>query len=145
MISTFKFLSNWRTMFWVISQEQHGIKTVKFIETSSCFYSFTYEKKNILSSSSYQWVDFFVNLLADRKAVYSTPKYFLLAWDKNETSIFSLCIRYKWINSIDSSTKLSLTRQGKPRKLQFFISFIMRKIGNFTLEQYSKSQFSISV
>ena len=111
LISTLKFLSNWKTMFWVISQEQHSIKTLEFTETSSYFYSFTYEK-NIFSSSSYQWVDFFVNLLADRKAVDSTPKYSLLAGDKNQASIFSPSIRYKWVNSIDWSTKLSLTRQG---------------------------------
>ena len=44
-------------------------------------------KKNIFSSSSYQWVDFFVNLLADRKAVDSTPKYSLLAGDNNQASM----------------------------------------------------------
>ena len=108
LISSLKFLSNCKTMFWVISQEQHSIKALEFTETNSYFYSFTYEK-NIFSSSSYQWVDFFVNLLADRKAVDSTPKYSLLAGDKNQASIFSPSIRYKWVNSIDWSTKLSLT------------------------------------
>ena len=54
------------------------------------------KKKTYLAvSSSYQWVDFFVNLLADRKAVDSTPKYSLLAGDKNQASIFSPSIRYK--------------------------------------------------
>ena len=49
------------------------------------------KKKTYLAfSSSYQWVDFFVNLLAHRKAVDSTPKYSLLAWDTNPTSIFVL-------------------------------------------------------
>ena len=110
LISTLKFLSNWKTMFWVISQEQHSIKTLEFTETNSYFHSFTYEK-NIFSSSSYQWVDFFVNLLADRKAVDSTPKYYLLPWNTNQASFFSPCIRYKWVNGIDWSTKLSLTRQ----------------------------------
>ena len=57
LISTLKFLSNWKTMFWVISQEQHSIKTLEFTETNSYFYSFTYGK-NIFSSSSYQWIDF---------------------------------------------------------------------------------------
>ena len=52
LISTLKFLSNWKTMFWVISQEQHSIKTLEFTETNSYFYSFTYGK-NIFSSSSY--------------------------------------------------------------------------------------------
>ena len=32
---------------------------------------------NLAVSSSYQWLDFFVNLLADRKTVDSTPKYSL--------------------------------------------------------------------
>ena len=44
LISTLKFLSNWKTMFWVISQEQHSIKTLEFTETNSYFHSFTYEK-----------------------------------------------------------------------------------------------------
>ena len=52
-------------------------------------------KKNIFSSSCYQWVDSFVNLLADRKAVDSTPKYSLFAGEKNHASVFSPCIRYK--------------------------------------------------
>ena len=38
---------------------------------------------------------FFVNLLADRKAVGSTPKYSLLNEDTNQPYIFSSCIRYK--------------------------------------------------
>ena len=58
LISILKFLSNWKTMIWVvISQEQHSIKTMEFTETNSYFYSFTYGK-NIFSSSSYQWIDF---------------------------------------------------------------------------------------
>ena len=48
LISTLKFLGNWKIMFWVISQEQHNIKTHEFTETNSYFYSFTYEK-NIFS------------------------------------------------------------------------------------------------
>ena len=76
-------------MFWVIKQEQHNIKTPEFIETNSYFDSFTYEK-NIFSSLSFQWVDFFVNLLADRKAVDSTPKHALLGGNKNQASIFLL-------------------------------------------------------
>ena len=121
LISTLQFLSNWKTMFWVISQEQHSIKTLEFTETNSYFYSFTYEK-NIFSSSFYQWVDFFVNLLADRRAVDSTPTYSLLACHTNQASIFSSRIRYKWVNSIDWSTKLSpvfyLFHHGKNWKVQ---------------------------
>ena len=75
----FKQLKNHVLSSGVISQEQHSMKTLEFTKTNSWFYSFTYEKKNIFSSSSYQWVDFFVNLLADKKAVDSTPKYYLLA------------------------------------------------------------------
>ena len=53
-------------------------------------------KKTYLADSlSYQSVDFFVNLLADRKAVDSTPKDSLLALDTNQASIFSPCMRYK--------------------------------------------------
>ena len=36
-------------MFWVISQEQHSIKTLEFTETNSYFYSFIYEKKTYLA------------------------------------------------------------------------------------------------
>ena len=83
-------------MFRVISQEQRSIETLEFTKTNSYFYSFTYEKKTIIfSSSSYQWVDFFVHLLPDRKAVDSTPKYSLLSGDKSQASIFSPSIRYK--------------------------------------------------
>ena len=46
-----------------------------------------------VSSSYLQWVDFFVNVVADRKDVVSTPKYFLFAGDTNQASIFSPCIR----------------------------------------------------
>ena len=63
-ISTLKFLGNWKTMFWVISQKQHSIKTMEFTKTDSYFHSFSCEKKTYLAvSSSCQWVDFFVNLL----------------------------------------------------------------------------------
>ena len=58
LVSTLRFLSNWKTMFWIISQEQHSIKTLEFTETNSYFHSFTYEK-NIFSSSSYIPVDRF--------------------------------------------------------------------------------------
>ena len=100
LISTLKFLSNYKTMFWAISQEQQSIKTLQFAKTNSYFYSFTYEKKYI-----YQFnlpVDrFFMNLMADRKAADSTPKCYLFDGDTNQASIFSHCIRYKWVNMID--------------------------------------------
>ena len=126
LISTLKFLSNWKTMFWVISQKQHSRNTLKLTETNSYFHRFTYEKDifSILPVGI-----FFVNLLADRK-VFS-PKYSLFAWDTNQTSTFSSVIRYKWVNSIDWLTKLSLTKQG----LQFFMSFIMGKIGKSSWEK----------
>ena len=71
------------------------MKTLELTETNNYFYSFPYETTYLAVSSSYQRVDFFVNLLADRKAVDSTPKYSLLAGDKNQASIFSPSIRYK--------------------------------------------------
>ena len=64
-----------------------------------------------------------MNLLADRKAVDSTPKYYLLAGDENQASIFFPCIRYKWVNSIDWSSKLFLTRQGLIQKTPVFHLF----------------------
>ena len=55
----FEVFKQLKTMCWVISQEQHSIKTLEFIETNSYFYSFTFEK-NTFSSSSHQWIDFFL-------------------------------------------------------------------------------------
>ena len=53
-------------------------------------------KKTYLAvSSSDQLVDFFVNLLADRKAVDLTPKYSLLDGNTNQAFNVSPCIRYK--------------------------------------------------
>ena len=111
LISTLKFLSNWKTMFWVIPQPQHSIKTLEFIETNSYFHSFTYEKTYLAVHLTSGYI-FFENFLADRKAVYSTPKYYLFPGDKNQASVFSPSIRWvnKWVNSTDWSTKLSLTR-----------------------------------
>ena len=79
-------------MFSLNSQEQRSIKTQEFTEINSYFYSFT-DGKNIFSSSLYQWIDFFVNLLADRKALHSIPKYSLLDGNTNQASIFSPCMR----------------------------------------------------
>ena len=90
LISRLKFLSNCKTMFWVISQEQHSIRTFEFTETNSYFYSFTYGKKTYLAVHLTSGYRFFVNLLADRKAVDSTPKYYLLAGDTNQASFFLL-------------------------------------------------------
>ena len=71
------------------------MKTLEFTETNSYFYSFTYEKKTYLAVHLTSGQILFENLLADRKAVDSTPKYSLLAGDKNQASIFSPSIRYK--------------------------------------------------
>ena len=88
-------------MFSVISQEQHSIKTLEFTETNSYFYSFTYRKKHMqqfilpVRSTGIPVDRFFVNLLADRKAVGSKPKYSLIDGDTNQPSIFSACIKLK--------------------------------------------------
>ena len=103
LISTLKFLSNWKTMFWVISQEQHSIKTLEFTETNSYFHSFTYEK-NIFSSSSYQWVDFIWEFAGRQKSCGFNTKIFSACWRYKPGFYFSPCIRYKWVNSIDWST-----------------------------------------
>ena len=116
------FLSNWKTMFWVISQEQHSIKTLLKLR-AICIASLM-KKTYLAVSSSYQWVGrFFYEFLADRKAVDSTPKHYLLAWDIIQAPIFSLCIRYKWVNSIDWSIKLFLIRQGLIYKTPVFYLF----------------------
>ena len=111
IISTLKFLSNWNTMFWVISQDQYSIKTLEFTETNSYFYSFTYEEKNIFSSSFILPVGrCFCEFVGRQKSCGFNSK------------IFSACLRYKQgfyffslnkiqiVNSILRSTKLSLTR-----------------------------------
>ena len=52
--------------------------------------------EKIFSSSFYLPVGrLFVNLLADRKVANSTPKYYLLAGDTSQASIFSPYIRYE--------------------------------------------------
>ena len=85
---------------------------------------------------------FFMNLLADRKAVGSTPKYSLLDGDRKQSSIFSPCMRYKWVNRIDRLTKLTLTRKRLIWKSPVFCLFYQFvKIGKHSLEQHSKSQF----
>ena len=48
------------------------------LKLTAIFTASLMKKTYLAVSSSYQWVDFFVNLLADRKAVDSTPKYSLL-------------------------------------------------------------------
>ena len=114
-----------KTMFWVILQEQHSIKALEFTETNSYFYSFTYGK-NIFSSSSYQWIDFLWICWQTEKLWIQHQNILCLLEIQNQASVFSPCIRYKWANSIDWSTKLSLTRETEPNleNSNFFISFI---------------------
>ena len=97
------FTQNWFLLWssWVISEEQHSIKTLEFTVQKKTLWKKAYFP---VSSSYHQWVDLFENLLADRSAVDSTPKYFLRTWDTNQASNCSPCIRYKWVNSIDWST-----------------------------------------
>ena len=49
------------------------------LKLTAIFIALLMIKTYLAVSSSYQWVDVFVNLLADRKPVGSTPKYSLLA------------------------------------------------------------------
>ena len=108
LISSLKFWSNCTTMFWVISQEQHSKKTLEFSETNIFIASLMEKNIEQFILPVYR---FFVNLLAGRKAVDLTPKHSLLDGDTDQASIFSPCIRYKWVNMINWSNKLSLTRQ----------------------------------
>ena len=63
----FEFFKQLKTMFWVNSQEQHSIKTLEFIKTDSYSIASLVKKTYLAVSSSYhQWVDVFMNLLADR-------------------------------------------------------------------------------
>ena len=101
LISTLKFLSNCKTMFWVISQEQHSIKTLEFTETNSYFYSFTYEK-NIFSSSSHQCVVFLRICWQTEKLWSQYQNIFCLLEIQTRLLFFSLR-KNKWVNSIDWS------------------------------------------
>ena len=83
LISTLEFSSNWKTMFWVISQEQHSIKTLEFTETNSYFHSFTYEKTYLAVHLIYQWIDFLWEFAGRQKSCGFNTK------------IFSACWRYK--------------------------------------------------
>ena len=83
-ISSLKSLSNWKTMFWVIPQEQDSIKTLEFAGTNSYFYSFTYQKNIYLAvSSSDQWVDFFCKFAGRQKSCWFNTK------------ILSACLKHK--------------------------------------------------
>ena len=80
LISTFKFLSNWKTMFWVISQEQHSIKTLEFTETNSYFYRLTYEK-NIFTSYFFLPVGrFFCEFVGRQKSCGINTKILYACW-----------------------------------------------------------------
>ena len=98
LVSTLRFVSNWKTMFWIILQEQHSIKSLEFTKNNNYFYSFIYEK-NIWQFISQESCGFNTKILS-------------ACWRYKPGFCFSPCIRYKWVNRINWSTKLSLTRQG---------------------------------
>ena len=54
----------------------------------------------------------FCEFVGRQKVLDLPPKYSLLAGETKEASNFSPCMIYKWGNSIEWSTKLSLTREG---------------------------------
>ena len=99
LISTFKFLSWWKTMFWVISQEQRSTKTLEFTETNSNFYSFT-DEKNIFRSSFILPVGrVFRELVGRQKSCgFNTKK-------------FSACLRYKPGSYFFSLYKMQMSKQ----------------------------------
>ena len=99
LISTLKFLSNSKIMFWVISQEQHSIKTLELTETNNYFYSFT-NGKNTFSSSSYQWIDF-LWIYWHTEKLWIQQQYCLLDRDTNQASICFPCIRYNQMSKHD--------------------------------------------
>ena len=107
-ISTLKFES--RAMYWVISQEQHSIKTEEFTEINSYFYRFAYEK-NIFSSSPHQWVGFFWWICGQTENFWIQHRLLSACWRYKPGFCFSHYRRNKWVNSIDWSNKLSLIRQ----------------------------------
>ena len=98
LVSTLRFVSNWKTMFWIILQEQHSIKSLEFTKNNNYFYSFIYEK-NIWQFISQESCGFNTKILS-------------ACWRYKPGFCFSPCIRYKWVKRINWSTKLSLTRQG---------------------------------
>ena len=142
LISTLKFLSNCKTMFWLISQEQHSIKTQEFTETNSYFYSFTYGK-NIFSSSSYQWIDFLWICWQAEKLWIQHKNILCLMGIQTRLLFFSPCIREKWVNMIDWSTKLIIFYQTEPNveKSSFFSLSSIRK----NWKAQSRTTFKISV
>ena len=127
LISNFKFLSNWKTMFWVISQEQHSIKTQEFTETNSYFYSFTYEK-NIFSSSSHQCVVFLRICWQIEKLWIQQQNIFCLLEKQTRLLFFSLhkiqmskqhrLISYPAEPNLENSSFFALSSIGKNWKVQ---------------------------
>ena len=70
-------------------------KFVQATQFSNVVYLQTAKKKTYLAVHLTSGQIFFENLLADRKAVDSTPKYSLLAGDTNQAYIFSPSIKCK--------------------------------------------------
>ena len=99
LISTLKFLSNYKTMFSVISQEQHSIKALEFTETNSYFYSFTYEKKKHIQQFILAVGRFFCEFVGRQKSCGFNTK------------IFSACLRYKPGFYFFSLHKIQMSKQ----------------------------------
>ena len=114
-------------------------QTLKFTKTNNHFYSFTYEK-NIFSSSSYQWVDFLW-------ICWQTEKL----WIQHQNILCLLKIQTRllfflqWGNSTKWSTKLPYQEGPNVENFSFYLFHQLWKVGQFSLEQHSKSQFSIFV
>ena len=106
-------------------------------------------KKTLFSSSFYQsgvgFVGgFFCEVVDRQKSCRFNTKIFSDCWRyKPGFYFFSPCIRYNWVNSIDWSTKLSLTRQGLIYKNLFHQ---LGKIRTSSLEHHSNiSVFNLCV
>ena len=97
----FEVFKQLKIMFWVISQKQHSIKTLKFTKPDTYFYSFTCEKKNNLavSSSYHQRVDFFCQFVGRQISCGFNTK------------IFSAYLRYKPGFYFFSLYKIQMSKQ----------------------------------
>ena len=123
-----KFISNWKTMFWVISKAQHSIKWHwNLLKLAAIFIAWLMKKTYLAVHLTSRPSHLFCEFVGRQKSCGFNNKVFSACWNTNQTTIFSLSTRYKWVNSIYWSTKLTLTRQGLIYKTPVFYLFHLGK------------------
>ena len=98
-------------LFWIsscISLGKHKDTGVVHQLTKTAIFIVTPMKKSF--SSSFNWCKGCFASVCCRKIMGLVSKYYMLAGDTSQVSIFFPCIRQKWVNNVDYlSSKLPLT------------------------------------